>query len=88
MSGINCKGAPLNIIDDTTGGDDTTCYQYTDVATADNIYGVNKKGFSAYNLYLETASTYTPVTVANFTSKLIYRRGVPLKITTKIIERK
>ncbi len=46
VSGINCRGDPLNIIYNTTGGDDTSFYQYTDVATAANIYGVNKKGFS------------------------------------------
>ncbi len=72
VSGINCKGAPLNIMYNTTGGDDSTSfYQYTGVATTANIYGVKKKGFSSYSLYLDTASAYTTVIIANFTSKLI-----------------
>jgi hypothetical protein len=75
VSGINCKGVPLNIIYNTVGGGDTSFYQYTDVATAANIYGVNKKGFSAHNLYLDTASAYTPVIIANFTSKLVLSKG-------------
>ena len=75
VSGINCKGVPLNIIYNTVGGGDTTFYQYTDVATAANIYAANKKGFSAHNLYLDTASAYTPVIIANFTSKLVLSKG-------------
>jgi hypothetical protein len=75
VSGINCKGVPLNIIYNTVGGEDTSFYQYTDVATAANIYGVNKKGFSAHNLYLDNASSYTPVIIANFTSKLVLSKG-------------
>ncbi len=63
MSGIKCKGVPLNFMYNTTGGDDTSFYKYTDAATAANIYVVNKKGFSAYNLYLDTASAYTPVII-------------------------
>jgi hypothetical protein len=43
---MNCKGQPLNIIYNTTGGDDTSAYQYVDVGTAANIYAANKKGFS------------------------------------------
>ena len=58
VSGINCKGVPLNIIYNTTGSDDTSYYQYVDTTAAANIYGVNKKGFSAFNLSLDTASTY------------------------------
>ncbi len=42
----------LNVIYSTTGGDDTSFYQYTDVATAANIYGANKKGFSALPIYI------------------------------------
>ncbi len=61
MSGVNCKRVPLNIIYNTVGGDDTSFYQYTDVATAANIYGGNKKGFSAHNLYLDAASAYSQV---------------------------
>ena len=75
VSGVNCKGVPLNIIYNTVGGDDTSYYQYTDVATAANIYGVNKKGFSAHNFYLDTASAYTPVIIANFTSKIVLSKG-------------
>jgi hypothetical protein len=75
VSGINCKGVPLNIIYNTVGGGDTTFYQYTDVATAANIYAANKKGFSAHNLYLDNASAYTPVIIANFTSKLVLSKG-------------
>jgi hypothetical protein len=76
VSRINCKGVPLDIIYNTVGGgDDTSFYQYTDVATAANIYGVNKKGFSAHNLYLDTASAYTPVIIANFTSKIVLSKG-------------
>ena len=72
---VNCKGVPLNIIYNTTGGGDTSYYQYVDVSAAANIYGVNKKGFSAHNLYLDTASAYTPVIIANFTSKLVLSKG-------------
>jgi len=72
---VKCKGVPLNIIYNTVGGDDTSFYQYVDVSTAANIYGVNKKGFSAFNLYLDAASTYTPVIIANFTSKLVLSKG-------------
>ena len=75
VSGINCKGVPLNIIYNTTGGDDTSYYQYVDTSTAANIYGVNKKGFSAFNLGLDTASSYTPVIIANFTSSLVLSKG-------------
>ena len=75
VSGVNCKGVPLNIIYNTTGGGDTSYYQYVDVSAAANIYGVNKKGFSAHNLYLDTASAYTPVIIANFTSKLVLSKG-------------
>jgi hypothetical protein len=75
VSGVNCKGVPLNIIYNTVGGEDTSYYQYTDVATAANIYGVNKKGFSAHNLYLDTANAYTPVIIANFTSKIVLSKG-------------
>jgi hypothetical protein len=75
VSGVNCKGVPLNIIYNTVGGEDTSYYQYTDVATAANIYGVNKKGFSAHNLYLDAASAYTPVIIANFTSKIVLSKG-------------
>ena len=77
VSGINCKGVPLNVIYSSTGGDDTSYYQYVDVSTAANIYGVNKKGFSANNLYLDTAatSTYTPIIIANFTSSLVLSKG-------------
>ena len=77
VSGINCKGVPLNVIYSTTGGDDTSYYQYVDVSAAANIYGVNKKGFSAHNLYLDTAatSTYTPIIIANFTSCLVLSKG-------------
>ena len=75
VSGINCKGVPLNIIYNTVGGGDTSYYQYTDVGTVANICGVNKKGFSAHNLYLDTASAYTPVIIANFTSKLVLSKG-------------
>ncbi len=53
----------------------TTFYQNTDVATTAKIYGVNKKGFSAYILYLDTTSTYSPVIIANLTSKLILSKG-------------
>ena len=65
----------LNIIYNTTGGDDTSYYQYVDTGTAANIYGVNKKGFSAFNLSLDTASSYTPVIIANFTSSLVLSKG-------------
>jgi hypothetical protein len=75
VSGMNCKGVPLNIIYNTYGGDDTSFYQYVDVSAAANIYPVNKKGFSAFNLYLDSASTYTPVIIANFTSKLVLSKG-------------
>ena len=75
VSGVNCKGVPLNIIYNTTGGDDTSYYQYVDTTAAANIYGVNKKGFSAFNLGLDTASVYTPVIIANFTSSLILSKG-------------
>ena len=75
MSGVNCKGVPLNIIYNTTGGDDTSYYQYTDVSAVANITGVNKKGFSAHNLYLDNASTYTPIIIANFTSILVLSKG-------------
>ena len=77
VSGINCKGVPMNIVYQTTGGDDTSFYQYTDVSTVANITGANKKGFSAHNLYLDTVatSTYAPVIVANFTSSLVLSKG-------------
>ena len=75
VSGVNCKGVPLNIIYNTVGGADTSFYQYTDVSAIANITGANKKGFSAHNLYLDTASTYTPVIIANFTSKLVLSKG-------------
>ena len=77
VSGINCKGVPMNIVYQTVGGDDTSFYQYTDVSTVANITGANKKGFSAHNLYLDTAatSTYAPVIVANFTSSLVLSKG-------------
>jgi hypothetical protein len=42
VSGINCKGQPLNIIYNTVGGDDTTGYQYVDVGTVANITNANK----------------------------------------------
>jgi len=77
VSGINCKGVPMNIVYQTVGGDDTSFYQYTDVSTVANITAANKKGFSAHNLYLDTAatSTYAPVIVANFTSSLVLSKG-------------
>ena len=46
-------------------------YCCVDVATVANIEGANKKGFGAHNLYLDTASAYTPIIIANFTSKLV-----------------
>jgi hypothetical protein len=61
VSGMNCKSQPLNIIFNTVGGDDVSSYQYVDVSTAANIYTANKKGFSAFNLYLDNASAYTPI---------------------------
>ena len=72
-SGINCKGVPLNIIFSTTGGGDTSYFQYIDVSAVANITAANKRGFSAHNLYLDNAqaSTYTPIIIANFTSKLV-----------------
>ena len=75
VSRVNCKGVQLNIIYDTVGGGDTSYYQYVDVSAIANITGVNKKGFSAHNLYLDTASAYTPVIIANFTSKLVLSKG-------------
>jgi hypothetical protein len=75
VSGINCKGQPLNIIYNTVGGDDTTGYQYVDVGTFANITSANKKGFSAFNLYLDAASSYTPVIICNFTSKIVLSKG-------------
>ena len=72
---MNCKGQPLNIIFNTVGGDDVSSYQYIDVSTAANIYTANKKGFSAFNLYLDNASAYTPIIIANFTSKLEITKG-------------
>jgi hypothetical protein len=75
VSGINCKGQPLNIIYNTIGGDDTTAYQYVDEGTTANITSANKKGFSAFNLYLDAASSYTPVIIANFTSKIVLSKG-------------
>ncbi len=65
----------INIIYNTTGGDDTSYYQYMDVSAVGNITGVNKKGFSAHNLYLDTASTYTLIIIANFSFKLVLRKG-------------
>ena len=76
---MNCKGVPLNIIYNTYGGDDTSFYQYTDVSAVANITAANKKGFGAFNLYLDTASTYTPVIIANFTSKLVLSKGSNVK---------
>ena len=75
VSGINCKGQPLNIIYNTVGGDDVSSYQYVDVGTVANITSANKKGFSAFNLYLDNASSYTPVIIANFTSKIVLSKG-------------
>ena len=75
VSGMNCKGQPLNIIFNTVGGDDVSSYQYIDVSTAANIYTANKKGFSAFNLYLDNASAYTPIIIANFTSKIELTKG-------------
>jgi hypothetical protein len=75
VSGVNCKGQPINIIYNTTGGDDVSSYQYVDVGTPANIYAANKKGFSAFNLGLDNASFYTPVIIANFTSKLVLTKG-------------
>ena len=77
VSGINCKGVPMNIVYNTTGGDDTSYYQYVDVSATANITAANKKGFSAHNLYLDTAatSTYAPIIVANFTSSLVLSKG-------------
>ncbi len=63
------------IIYNTVGGGDTTFYQYTNVSAAANIYAANNKGFSTHNLYLDTASEYTPVIIANFTSKLVLLKG-------------
>jgi hypothetical protein len=47
------------------------------LCTVANITAANKKGFSAHNLYLDSAatSTYTPVIIANFTSKLVLSKG-------------
>ena len=75
VSGMNCKGQPLNIIYNTTGADDVSSYQYVDTSTPANIYAANKKGFSAFNLGLDTASFYTPIIIANFTSKLVLTKG-------------
>ena len=75
VSGINCKGQPLNIIYNTVGGDDVSSYQYVDVGTVANVTSANKKGFSAFNLYLDNASSYTPVIIANFTSKIVLSKG-------------
>jgi hypothetical protein len=33
VSGMNCKGQPLNIIYNTVGGDDVSSYRYVDVGT-------------------------------------------------------
>ena len=74
VSGLNCKGQPLNIMYTTTGGEDTSAYQYVDVGTVANIYSANKKGFSAFNLNLDTG-LFTPVIIANFTSKLVLTKG-------------
>lgn len=76
VGGINCKGQPLNIMYNTVGGDDTSSYQYVDVGTLANITNANKKGFSAFNLYLDNASAYTPVVICNFTSKIVLSKGL------------
>ncbi len=52
MSGVNSQGIPPNILHIITGCHDTLFYQYTDIGTATNIYGVNKKDLVHIN-YIE-----------------------------------
>jgi hypothetical protein len=39
------------------------------------VVAANKNGFSAFDLYLDTASAYTQIIIANFTSRLEITRG-------------
>ncbi len=75
VSGVNCKGVASNNIYNTVGGGDTSYFPYDDVSVSADVYGVNKKGFSGHNLLFDTASAYTPVIIANFTSKLVLSKG-------------
>jgi hypothetical protein len=75
VSGINCKGQPLNIIYNTVGGDDVSNYQKVNPTVIADVVTANKNGFSAFDLYLDTASAYTPIIVANFTSKISISKG-------------
>jgi phosphoribosyl-ATP pyrophosphohydrolase len=75
VSGINCKGQPLNIIYNTVGGDDVSNYPKVNPTVIADVVTANKNGFSAFDLYLDTASAYTPIIVANFTSKISISKG-------------
>ena len=70
VSGINCRGQPVNILYTTEGGADVTNAQAVDISTAANIYDANKAGFSANNLYI-AAGAFVPILIANYTSKLV-----------------
>lgn len=72
VSGMNCRGQPLNIYYTTEGGADVTSVQGVDLTNNANIYAANKAGFSANNLNL--ANAYTPVIIANYTSKIVMSR--------------
>ena len=75
VSGMNCKGQPLNIIYNTVGGDDVSNYSKVNPNTIADVVTANKNGFSAFDLYLDNASAYTPIIIANFTSKLSISKG-------------
>ena len=75
VSGLNCKGQPLNIIYNTVGGDDVSNYPKVNPDTIADVVAANKNGFSAFDLYLDTASAYTPIIIANFTSSLVITKG-------------
>lgn len=70
VSGINCRGQPVNIMYTTEGGADVTNAQAVDISVAANIYDANKAGFSANNLYI-AAGAFVPILIANYTSKLV-----------------
>ena len=66
---------PLNIIYNTVGGDDVSNYPKVNPDTIADVVAANKNGFSAFDLYLDTASAYTPIIIANFTSSLVITKG-------------
>jgi hypothetical protein len=63
VSGINCKGQPLNILYTTTGGTigiaNTSSYLNPTMLAGSTNYTLNKAGFSFYDLALGTGTNIT-----------------------------